>query len=119
YEYPNMLQAAVDQMRAGTADGHAVLQFYLPDIAAPSLAYGSYLTLLERPGGGSVGPAAVVAAAQPAAAEPQTAAEILAKKNISLSFVRDTLEKSMEYLSAEIGVPIQIIGADLQLEGIT
>lgn len=119
YEYPNMLQAAVDQMRVGTADGHAVLQFYLPDIAAPNLAYGSYLTLLERPGGGSVGPAAV-AAAQPAAAEePKTAAEILAKKTISLTFVRDTLEKSMEYLAAEIGVPVKIIGADLQLEGIT
>jgi|GEM_PF-1916666 len=120
YEYPNMLQAAVDQMRVGTADGHAVLQFYLPDIAAPNLAYGSYLTLLERPGGGTVGPAGV-AAQQPAAAaaEPKTAAEILAKKTISLAFVRDTLEKSMEYLSSEIGVPIQIIGADLQLEGIT
>ncbi len=116
YEYPAMLQAAVDQMHVGTADGHAVLQFYLPDIAAPNLAFGSYLTLLERPGGGAVGPVAV---AQPAANEPKTAAEILAQKKITLSFARDTLEKTMEYIAEEIGVPIQIIGADLQLEGIT
>ena len=45
-------------------------------------------------------------------------ATALAKK-ISISFPRDTLEKSLEMLSTEIGVEIVILGSDLQLEGIT
>jgi hypothetical protein len=51
-------------------------------------------------------------------AKTLTAQDRLAQK-ITLSFPRNTLEKCMELLSEEMGVPIVIIGTDLQLEGIT
>jgi hypothetical protein len=41
------------------------------------------------------------------------------QKRISLVFARDTLEKSIQMISEEIGVPMDIMGGDLQLEGIT
>jgi hypothetical protein len=50
------------------------------------------------------------------AAEP--AAKALAKIT-SLSFERDTFETAVQILSDDIGVPMTIRGADLQLEGIT
>ena len=34
-------------------------------------------------------------------------------------FVKDTLEKTIQMISEEIGVPMEILGPDLQLEGIT
>ncbi len=56
----------------------------------------------------------------PAPAQPtgNTPADKL-KKVISLTFDRDTLEKSMVMLGEELGTPIEILGGDLQLEGIT
>ncbi len=41
------------------------------------------------------------------------------KQKITLSFARDTLEKTMEMLGREIDTEIVILGSDLQLEGIT
>ena len=38
---------------------------------------------------------------------------------ISLSFDKDTLEKTMDLLAKEIDTEIVIVGSDLQLEGIT
>ena len=41
------------------------------------------------------------------------------RKIISLSFPRNTLERTMQLLSEELDMPITIRGGDLQLEGIT
>jgi hypothetical protein len=41
------------------------------------------------------------------------------QKKISLVFAKDTLEKSIQMLAEEIGMPMEILGGDLQLEGIT
>ena len=38
---------------------------------------------------------------------------------MTLTFAKDTLEKSIQMISEEIGVPMEILGGDLQLEGIT
>ena len=38
---------------------------------------------------------------------------------ISLVFARDTLEAAVQMLAEEVGVPIEILGSDLQQEGIT
>jgi hypothetical protein len=38
---------------------------------------------------------------------------------MSLVFVKDTLEKSIQMIADEIGVEMEILGSDLQLEGIT
>ncbi len=37
----------------------------------------------------------------------------------TLVFVRETLEKALQLLGDDIGVKVQILGGDLQLEGIT
>ena len=55
---------------------------------------------------------------KPAAAASAGPAGGLQKK-ISLVFTKDTLEKSIQMLSDEIGIPMEILGGDLQLEGIT
>jgi hypothetical protein len=109
------LQVLGQYTRPGTDDKQVVLRGYLPSLAAHNLALGTHLALLETPGVASARPGA---AAAPAAERPLTVAEKL-KKKISLSFPRNTLEKSMEMLGEEVGVPIVIMGSDLQLDGIT
>jgi len=41
------------------------------------------------------------------------------QKRISLVFAAETLEKAIQMLSDEIGMPMEILGGDLQLDGIT
>jgi len=54
----------------------------------------------------------------PAADKPSAALEAL-KKPMALAFERNSLEATMRLIAEEIGTPIEIIGTDLQLEGIT
>ena len=72
---------------------------------------GTELALAEAPKSGGT-------EVKPAAKKAVDVAATLARQ-VSLSFPRDTLEKSLEMLSTEIGVEIVILGSDLQLEGIT
>lgn len=51
-------------------------------------------------------------------AETKTASKAL-QKPLSLKFERNNLEVTMQLIAEEIEVPIEIIGTDLQLEGIT
>jgi hypothetical protein len=53
-----------------------------------------------------------------ALAAAKTAEAALGRK-MSLTFARDTLEKSIQMVSEEIGLPIEILGKDLELDGIT
>jgi hypothetical protein len=111
--FPRMVQLLYNFTRAGAEGRQAVLRCYLPPAAAHNLLLGAELALAE--------PATETAAsgtADRAAAVPATAAAAL-KKNISLSFPRDTLERCLELLSKEIDTSITILGQDLQLEGIT
>lgn len=109
---PRMVQLMSAYTRAGVDGNDAVLRCYLPAPAAHNLLLATQLALLEQPAAaGSRVPSAPVALANDA----PTALEQV----ISLSFPRDTLEHSMELLSQQIGVPITILGTDLQLEGIT
>jgi hypothetical protein len=75
------------------------------------------LVLAQAPGAGAAAVAAT-SGATPAAAAPQDALAKL-KRPMTLVFARDTLEKSVQMIADEIGVPIEINGGDLQLEGIT
>ncbi len=113
HRFPRMLQLARDYTRSGVDDGQVVLATYLPATAAHNLLMGAELTLLESSG---VRQTTVQATSQPAT--PITVAEALAKK-ISLSFPRESLDRAVDVLSRELGVPITIVGGDLQLEGIT
>lgn len=118
FKFPRMVRFVCDNVRAAAADKQFVLRGYLPDVAAHNVVLGAYLCLIESPGG-------VVVAAAPqnggAAAPPkQTGAlETLRTKKIMLAFDRNDLNKVLDIVSQEIGVPIEMVGTDFQLAGIT
>jgi hypothetical protein len=111
--FPRWLEELDRYTRAGTNDKQVVLRSYLPAIAAHNLAFGTQLALLESPGGGMIAQASTAAPAQ-----PKTLAEML-KQKYTLTFDRDSLERTLELISKDTGIPITILGGDLQLEGIT
>jgi hypothetical protein len=109
---PQMLQILVANLRGAGEGRGAVLNARLPRQAGHNIVLATELALAQPPG------AVVIAAAPPAAAAREDARAKL-RRTISLSFPKDTLEKSIQMLSDEIGVPMEILGGDLQLEGIT
>ena len=109
--FPKMLDQLQRFTRSGAEHHQAVLSCYLPAVAGHNLVMGTELALAEVPkSAGKEGKAGGKKSGDVAVG--------LAKK-VSISFRRDTLEKSLEMLSTEIGVEIVILGGDLQLEGIT
>ena len=109
---PTMLRALVGNLRQGGEHKVAVVNACLPLHAAHNVALAAELALAQAGGGGTT------AAARPAAAAPRDALGKLRTK-MTLSFAKDTLEKSIQMISEEIKVPMEIRGPDLQLEGIT
>jgi hypothetical protein len=110
--YPDFFDFIHNHTRAGTNKTQVVLRTALPSIAASNLAFGTHLAMLEDTGIGSA-----------AAAVPQTpAAATLAdrlKQKYTLTFDRDSLDRTLALISQDTGIPIRIEGGDLQLEGIT
>ncbi len=115
WDFADRLTALGRLTTSGIDENQVVLRAYLPAKAAHNLVLNSYLALLETPGGA---PAVAVAGSGNHATAPLTAAQRLDKR-MPLSFPRNTLERSLEMVSEEIGVPIIILGTDLQVEGIT
>jgi serine/threonine-protein kinase len=111
--YPGMIAEAALNTRGAVEDQQAVLRAYIYAAGPWNLLKATELALSERLGAG-----AVATEAPAVAAEAKTVEEKL-KRPISLSFPRDTLEKSVEMWAAEAGLTATIIGGDLQLEGIT
>jgi hypothetical protein len=109
---PAMMRILCDATRAGVESKAVVLNCYLPRHAGHNLALAMELALQQTPGPGG-GAAAAAAAPQPA-----TAAAAHPRK-MTHTFAKDTLEKSIQMIADEIGVPMEILGPDLQLEGIT
>jgi hypothetical protein len=109
---PAMVRIVEANLRKGADDTVAVVNCHLPPTAPHNLALASEIALEQRPG------AAVAAAGGTGQGGTKGAAEALAKK-ISLSFPRDSLDRTMQTISEDIGVPIEILGGDLQLKGIT
>lgn len=107
---PAMVRALAGQLRHGAERGGIVLNARLPRHAGHNLALAAELALAQA---GGTAPAA--------AAGPAPAQGALAKlrTTMTLTFAKDTLEKSIQMISEEIGVPMEILGGDLQLEGIT
>ena len=112
-----MVKFADKYVRAGAADKQVVIRGYLPAYAAHNIVLGAYRSMLD-PFGGAPASTTVVAKAAAPAAGGNTAAEKI-KKPMTLTFNRNNLEVTMQLIAEEIGVPIEIIGTDLQLEGIT
>jgi serine/threonine-protein kinase len=111
---PSMIRVVAANARCGSEGKGVVLNTYLPRHAGHNLVLASELALEQTPGAESV----AGVSRKPAAAASAAPAGGLQKK-ISLVFTKDTLEKSIQMLSEEIGIPIEILGGDLQLEGIT
>ena len=109
---PGMLRVLAGQLRSGAEGKGVVLNAYLPQHAAHNIALAAELALAQTPG------ATIAASAGPAAAEPQSALEKLGRK-MTLTFAKDNLERSIQMVSDETGVPMEILGGDLQLEGVT
>ena len=112
---PGMIREVDTNARTGAENKVAVVNCYLPRSAGHNLVLASELAIEQTPGIQSVALGAPGLATTP---EKKGAMGALQKK-ISLTFVKDTLEKSVQMISDEIGVEIEIIGPDLQLDGIT
>lgn len=110
-QLPTMLRYLAANLRAGAEQGGVVLNAVLPRHAAHNIALAGELALAQSPAAAG----AVTAASAP---EPADALGKL-KKKITLTFAKDTLEKTIQMISDETGVPMEIVGPDLQLEGIT
>jgi len=110
-QLPTMLRYLAANLRAGAEQGGVVLNAVLPRHAAHNIALAGELALAQSP-------AAVAAPAAASASEPTDALGKL-KKKMTLTFAKDTLEKTIQMISDETGVPMEIVGPDLQLEGIT
>jgi hypothetical protein len=115
--FPTMVRKLAAYSRAGVEADHAVLRCYLPAIAGHNLLMGAELTLAES----SRQPAAVAPVAAPVVTDTPATTFVIDKlgQPASLSFTRDTLEAALDQLSNDLGVEIEILGADLQAEGIT
>lgn len=110
---PGMLRVVAAELRWGVEEGLAVLNVYLPREAAHNILLASELALAQESGA-----TAVAVVVEEPAPPPQTVEDKLAQQ-VSLVFAKDTLEKSIEMLAADSGIPMEILGGDLQLEGIT
>jgi serine/threonine protein kinase len=109
---PTMLRALASYLRFGAEGDGVVINAYLPRHAAHNLALAGELALAQTPGAGLAVP--------PASARPAAAGALgKLEEKITLVFAKDTLEKAIQLVSEEIGVPMEIVGPDLQLEGIT
>ena len=109
---PGMLRVLAAQVRSGAEGKGVVLNAYLPQHAAHNIALAAELALAQTPG------ATIAASGASSAAEPQGALGKLGK-TMTLTFAKDNLERSIQMVSDETGVPMEILGGDLQLEGIT
>jgi serine/threonine-protein kinase len=115
WDFPDRLAALGGMTTSGIDEHQVVLRAYLPAKAAHNLAMNTYLALLETPGAAP----AVAATAGGNNTQPQLTVAQRLEKPMPLSFPRNTLERALEMVSEEIGVPIIILGTDLQVEGIT
>jgi hypothetical protein len=108
--FPDMLRTLAAHSRTGEDDKLAVVNCYLPPVAAHNLLMGTELLLTQtRPG--------VVPADGQAAR--QTPIDQRLAKTTSLSFAKETLQRAVELLADDLGAEIWIDGRELQAEGIT
>lgn len=110
FRFPGQLRVLAENTRSDVDDDMALLRCYLPSVATHNLILASEVALAEQP--------VAAGAAGGANDKPVSIAELLQKKT-TLTFPRDTLEKSLQMLLDEAGVKYEILGGDLQLEGIT
>ncbi|MFM8893169.1 MAG: hypothetical protein ACKOTB_16400, partial [Planctomycetia bacterium] len=113
---PAMFGVVAASIRSAGEGTAAVVNAYLPRHAGHNLVLASELALEQATtGGGSR--ATTVAAAKPGGGTAAPAATNPLDKKMSLVFAKDTLEKAVQMVSEEVGMPMEILGGDLQLDG--
>jgi hypothetical protein len=119
--FPSMIRELHNQTRVGVEEDHAMMNAVLPSVAAPNLLAASELTLASQPG------AEYVAEAPPAQPQVRNMEELLEAK-FTVSFPQQSLDFAMAEVANEVrdaqpNLPfpfdIKLLGADLQLNGIT
>jgi serine/threonine-protein kinase len=113
--FAQMVKLLDKYTRTGAEEDQAILRCYLPAVAAENLAIETELALVE-------GMAAPTAGKTDLAAQNSQSLQTMSqrlKRVTTLSFARDTLEKAIQMLADDLGIKAEIIGSDLQLEGIT
>jgi hypothetical protein len=111
--FPQMIKLLGEFTRAGGEGDQTVMRCYLPVAAAHNLLLAGELTLAE-----SANALSGANAADSAGAKPQSISEKLQRKT-TLTFVNEPLDHTMALLADDLGIKIEILGPDLQLEGIT
>jgi len=106
-----MLRALARYSRAGQEGRQSLVRCYLPARAGHNLLMAGELLLTQPPD--DAGQATADGPVRPKSLEERLATVT------SLSFTKETLQRAVELLAEDIGAPIEINGADLQLEGIT
>ncbi|MGL4514317.1 MAG: hypothetical protein ACRCT8_14610 [Lacipirellulaceae bacterium] len=111
---PQMLDVTARHATRSTEREQAILSGVLPAKAAHNVLLGAELAIAEL--GAPRGKIDAVAATtdQP----PRDVAARLAEP-VTVEFERESLETALRVLSDKLGVPIEVAGRDLQLEGIT
>ncbi|UUO08568.1 protein kinase [Blastopirellula sp. J2-11] len=115
-KFPTMLEFAHKFARTGADGKQAIINIALPSYAAPNLLAATELTISASSSGSAAAPPTAVAGT--GGGGPQTIEDKL-KKKISLAFPQNSLDFAMRDFGDEVGVPVKLIGGDLQLDGIT
>lgn len=109
---PAMVGILGKYARRGTERRQAVVNGYAPPGAAHQLLLSAERIVAEM----ANPPANTVVAAT--GSDDASLADRL-RRPVTISFRRESLETAVGILSDELGVPLEIVGRDLQLEGIT
>lgn len=110
--WPAMVSVLGKYARRGVDGRQAVLNGWAPPGAAHQLLLAGERIVAEL-----ASPAATATVAREAP-QPETLAERL-RRPVTVRFPRESLETAVSILSEALGAPIEILGRDLQLEGIT
>lgn len=113
-QFPSMVRFVYQQSRTGVDEDQAIVNCILPASAGQNLVAASELLIAANGSGGS----APAASSSPVTKKPETIAEKLATA-MSISFPQNSLEFALRDIGEEVGIPIEINGGDLQLDGIT
>ncbi len=113
--FPKMLQRLSEYTRTGEEGEISLMRCYLPLPAGHNLLMAAELALNTPTPAASQGLPALNSSEKKT---PQTIATKL-QQITSLVFPKETLQQALEILAKDLGVPIQLRGSDLQLEGIT
>jgi hypothetical protein len=117
YKYPAMVKFFCNNVRAAAGDKQYVLRGAAPDLATHNILLGAYLCLIESPGGYVAGGPSGTGA--PAGPKKMGALDLLRTKKFALAFDRNDLNKVLDIVSNELGVPIEMHGDDFRAAGIT